>query len=35
VLAQVFATAQANVVAFNNPLQRRESTNTVYVAQAA
>lgn len=35
VLAQVFATAQANVVAFNNPLQRRESTNTVYVAQVA
>jgi spermidine synthase len=35
VLGEVFATAQARVVAFDNPLQRRTSTNTVYVAQAA
>jgi spermidine synthase len=31
-LAQVFATAGAHVVAFPNPLQGRDSTNTVYVA---
>jgi spermidine synthase len=35
VLGKVFATAQAHVVAFDNPLQRRTSTNTVYVAQVA
>jgi spermidine synthase len=34
-LADVFATARAHVVAFDNPLQRRESTNTVYVARPA
>jgi hypothetical protein len=32
-LADVFATVRAEVVAFDNPLQRRTSTNTVYVAQ--
>jgi spermidine synthase len=31
-LGQVFATSRAQVVAFDNPLQGRESTNTVYVA---
>ena len=31
-LAQAFATAQAHVVAFPNPLTGGESTNTVYVA---
>ncbi|GAA3191968.1 spermidine synthase [Dactylosporangium siamense] len=31
-LAEVFAGARAEVVAFDNPLQRRQSTNTVYVA---
>jgi spermidine synthase len=33
VLAEVFAEVRAHVVAFDNPLQRRESTNTVYVAR--
>jgi spermidine synthase len=33
VLAEVFATADAHVVGFDNPLQGRESTNTVYVAR--
>jgi spermidine synthase len=32
-LAGVFATVRAEVVAFDNPLQRRTSANTVYVAQ--
>ncbi|MEV6602088.1 spermidine synthase [Actinoplanes sp. NPDC051346] len=32
-LAEVFATARAEVVEFDNPLQRRTSTNTVYLAQ--
>ena len=32
-LAAVFADARAEVVAFDNPLQRRQSTNTVYVAR--
>lgn len=32
-LAEVFADARAEVVAFDNPLQRRQSTNTVYVAR--
>ena len=32
VLAQVFRTSTAHVVAFHNPLQGREATNTVYVA---
>lgn len=32
VLAEVFATWQAHVVSFPNPLQGRESSNTVYVA---
>ncbi|MFC5061296.1 spermidine synthase [Actinomycetospora atypica] len=32
VLAEVFATAVAEVVRFPNPLQGREATNTVYVA---
>ena len=34
VLAEVFAAAQAHVVSFPNPLQGRESTNTVYVARS-
>jgi spermidine synthase len=33
VLAEVFATSEAHVVGFHNPLQGRESTNTVYVAR--
>jgi len=32
VLASVFATAQARVVTFPNPLQNRDATNTIYVA---
>jgi spermidine synthase len=32
VLAEVFATVAAEVVRFDNPLQGREATNTVYVA---
>jgi spermidine synthase len=32
-LAAVFATSAAHVVSFPNPLQGRESTNTVYVAR--
>lgn len=32
-LAAVFAGARAEVVTFDNPLQRRQSANTVYVAQ--
>jgi spermidine synthase len=32
VLAEAFATAEAHVVRFPNPLQGRDSTNTVYVA---
>jgi spermidine synthase len=35
VLADVFATAVANVVRFANPLQGREATNTVYVATSS
>jgi hypothetical protein len=31
-LAEVFSSAQAVVVAFRNPLQDREATNTVYLA---
>jgi spermidine synthase len=31
-LGEVFATARAEVVAFDNPLQGRQSTNTVYLA---
>ncbi|WP_327010008.1 spermidine synthase [Dactylosporangium sp. NBC_01737] len=31
-LAEVFAGARAEVVTFDNPLQRRQSANTVYVA---
>jgi len=34
VLAESFATAQAHVVSFPNPLQGRESSNTVYIARA-
>lgn len=34
VLRHVFATAEAHVVAFANPLTGGESSNTVYVAQA-
>ena len=30
---RVFATARAEVVSFDNPLQRRTSTNTVYLAR--
>jgi hypothetical protein len=33
VLADVFATARAEVVQFDNPLQRRTSANTIYLAQ--
>ena len=33
-LANVFASSQAHVVSFPNPLQDRESSNTVYVARA-
>ncbi len=33
VLGEVFATARAEVVTFHNPLQRRTSTNTIYVAR--
>jgi spermidine synthase len=33
VLGEVFATARAEVVAFDNPLQRRTSTNTIYLAR--
>jgi hypothetical protein len=32
-LAEVFATARHQVVAFDNPLQRRASTNTIYLAR--
>jgi spermidine synthase len=32
-LAEVFATSQAHVVSFHNPLQGREATNTIYVAR--
>jgi spermidine synthase len=35
VLGEVFAGVSAHVVGFPNPLQDRESTNTVYVARAA
>ncbi|HYN97110.1 MAG TPA: spermidine synthase [Pilimelia sp.] len=34
-LTEVFGAAAAHVVAFDNPLQGRESTNTVYVATLA
>ena len=34
VLREVFATAQAHVVTFPNPLRDRDETNTVYVARA-
>jgi hypothetical protein len=34
-LAGVFATARADVVEFDNPLQRRTAANTVYLAQTA
>ncbi len=33
VLAEVFAASAAHVVAFDNPLQGREATNTVYTAK--
>jgi spermidine synthase len=33
-LAEVFATSKAHVVSFHNPLQGRDSTNTVYVASS-
>ncbi|OJF11458.1 polyamine aminopropyltransferase [Couchioplanes caeruleus] len=33
VLADVFDTARAEVVEFDNPLQQRTSTNTIYLAQ--
>ena len=35
VLAQVFATTEAHVVSFPNPLTGLESANTVYVASTA
>jgi spermidine synthase len=34
VLANVFADSEAHVVAFHNPLQDREASNTVYVARS-
>lgn len=34
-LAAVFASVEAHVVTFDNPLQDRESANTVYVARTA
>ncbi|HEX6969953.1 MAG TPA: spermidine synthase, partial [Micromonosporaceae bacterium] len=33
-LATAFATAEATVVSFDNPLQGRAATNTVYLAHA-
>ena len=33
VMAGVFATVRAHVVTFDNPLQRRTSTNTIYLAR--
>jgi len=33
VLDEVFASSQAHVVSFPNPLQRRDATNTVYLAR--
>jgi spermidine synthase len=33
VLAEVFAESEAHVVGFDNPLQERDATNTVYVAR--
>jgi spermidine synthase len=33
VLGEVFATARAEVVTFDNPLQRRTSANTIYLAR--
>lgn len=35
VLAEVFARSQARIVSFHNPLQDREASNTVYLAQTA
>jgi spermidine synthase len=35
VMGEVFATARAEVVAFDNPLQRRTSTSTIYLARTA
>lgn len=35
VLAEVFADSEAHVVTFDNPLQERAATNTVYVARRA
>jgi spermidine synthase len=32
-LGEVFATARAEVVTFDNPLQKRPSTNTIYLAR--
>ena len=32
-LGEVFATCEAHVVRFHNPLQNRDATNTVYVAR--
>jgi hypothetical protein len=34
-LAQVFQQARAEIVRFDNPLQRREATATVYLAKTA
>jgi hypothetical protein len=33
VLAEAFAAAEATVVSFDNPLQDRPATNTVYLAR--
>jgi hypothetical protein len=33
VLGEVFATARAEVITFDNPLQRRTATNTIYLAR--
>ena len=35
ILGEVFATGDAEVVGFDNPLQDRTATNTIYVAQAS
>jgi len=32
VLGQIFATVRAEIIAFDNPLQERQSTNTIYIA---
>jgi len=34
-LAEVFADVRVQIVSFHNPLQRRDATNTVYLARTA